>query len=237
MEIKHSSWFAAGPEVQQALLSLSDGAFRLYFYLCLNASRRTGRVSISYADLAHTLTRSRRSISSHFDELRRQGICVIQPAVNQHHCTEVEIADEYWPYTKENSSIRPSKGEEYLARIKSFLLARACIRSAYTAADQKYALDLLARDVALDQIERAIALGCCRRYISLLNGTASDPIFSLLYFRDVIEEVCDPEIPSGYWDYVMPELLHLEKKWAEKQNAVADANSASATGPKNEETR
>ena len=73
MEIKHSIWFAAGPEVQRALLSLSDGAFRLYFYLCLNASRRTGRISLSYADLAHTLERSRRSISSHFDQLRHQG--------------------------------------------------------------------------------------------------------------------------------------------------------------------
>jgi hypothetical protein len=155
MELKHSNWFAAGPEVQRALLSLSDGAFRLYFYLCLNASRRTGRISISYADLANTLERSRRSISSHFNELRRQGICVIQPAVNQHHCTEVEIADEYWPYTKEITGIQPSKGEEYLARIKSFLSARACIRCAFTAADQKFAAELLARDVALDQILNA----------------------------------------------------------------------------------
>jgi len=42
MEIKHSNWFAAGQEVQRALLLLSDGAFRLYFYLCFTANRSTG---------------------------------------------------------------------------------------------------------------------------------------------------------------------------------------------------
>jgi hypothetical protein len=82
-------------------------------------------------------------------------------------------------------------------------------------------------------MERAIALGCCRRYISLLNGTASDPIFSLLYFRDLIEEVRDPGLPAGYWSYIMPELEHLERKWQVKQAMVANAEVAPATGPKN----
>ena len=53
----------------------------------------------------------------------------------------------------------------------------------------------------------------------------------------MIEEVCDPEIPTGYWEYVMPELLHLEKKWTEMKKKAADAESASADGPKDEETR
>lgn len=237
MEIKHSNWFAAGPEVQRALLSLSDGAFRLYFYLCLNASRRTGTISMCYADLAHTLERSRRSISSHFDELRHLGVCVIQPAVNQHHCTEIEITDEFWPYTKENTGAQPSKGEEYVAQIKSFLSDRACVQCPFTAADQKFAAKLHASEVTLEQIERAIALGCCLRYVSLLNGTASDPIFSLLYFRDVIDEVRDPDLPAGYWSYIMPELEHLEKKWLARRKPAADAEVASAAGPNCQETR
>jgi hypothetical protein len=192
---------------------------------------------MSFADLAHTLERSRRSISSHFDELRHQGVCIIQPAAKQHQCTEIEIADEFWPYTKADTRSQPSKGEENLVQIKSFLSARSCVQCAFSAADQKFAAGLLASDVTLDQIERAIALGCCRRYISLLNGTASDPIFSLLYFRDVIEEVRDPELPAGYWSYIMPELEHLERKWHAKQFLVADADVAPAAGPKKEETR
>jgi hypothetical protein len=48
-------------------------------------------------------------------------------------------------------------------------------------------------------------------YVSLLNGTASDPIFSFLYFRDIIEEVQDPDLPTGYWSYIAPQLERLEK--------------------------
>ena len=89
----------------------------------------------------------------------------------------------------------------------------------------------------MEQIQRAIALGCCRKYVSLLNGTDNNPIFSFVYFRDVIEEVCDPEIPAGYWDYILPELGYLEKKWLVKVNSTADAKCAFASGLKNKETR
>lgn len=237
MEIKHSNWFAAGPEVQQALILLSDGAFRLYFYICLNASRKSGRISVSYSALAHTLGRSRRSIASHFDELRRQEICHMTPAVNQHRCTEIEICDDFWPYTKTERGIQPSEFARYIASISSFLSKRACVRSGFSAADERFAEDLMAQDVPLEQIERAIALGCCRKYVSLLNGTDSDTIFSFAYFRDVIDEVCDSEVPTGYWNYVMPELEHLEKKWIAQSTRAADAKPASAARPKTEETR
>ena len=33
------NWFAAGVEVQQALEFLSDGAFKVFMYICLNAER------------------------------------------------------------------------------------------------------------------------------------------------------------------------------------------------------
>jgi hypothetical protein len=108
METKHSNWFAGGPEVQRALLLLADGALRLYLHICLSASRKSGQISLSYQDLAQTLGRSRRSIASHFDELRRLGICHMQPAVNQHRCTEIEVCDDFWPY--KNASRHPAFG-------------------------------------------------------------------------------------------------------------------------------
>jgi len=231
VEIKQSKWFAAGPEVKQALLSLSDGAFRQYFYLCLNARRDTGCISINYKDLAGVLGKSRRSIVTHFEELRRLGICRLHPATNQHQRTEVEICDDYWSYTKSCPVAEPSEYSQYFVRIKNLLVNRVCIQIAVSGADEKFARDLYARQVPIGQIERAIALGCCRKYVSMLNGTNSGPIFSLAYFRDLIEEVGDPDVPSGYWSYIMPELKHLEKKWAEKQNEAAGAKSAPAAGP------
>ncbi|GGH10575.1 hypothetical protein GCM10011586_28990 [Silvibacterium dinghuense] len=64
------------------------------------------------------------------------------------------------------------------------------------------------------------------------------------YFRDVIDEVQNPEIPSGYWTYIVPELDHLEKKWIEEEKKWieekakgAGANAATASRPKSRETR
>ncbi len=55
---------------------------------------------------------------------------------------------------------------------------------------------------------------------------------SFAYFRDVIEEVQDPGIPSGYWNYIMPEMEHLEKKWMEERDKVAGAKVIPTSPPK-----
>jgi hypothetical protein len=41
----------------------------------------------------------------------------------------------------------------------------------------------------------------------------------------------------AYWNYIMPEMEHLEKKWIEERDKAADAKPASAVGLKNTETR
>jgi hypothetical protein len=147
------------------------------------------------------------------------------------------VCDEFWPYTRANSSIEFSESKQYLAHIKAFLSKRACVQSNFEAADERTIAKLLTQQVPLERIERAIALGCCRKYVSLLNGTDSGPIFSIAYFREVIEEVRDPKIPSGYWNYVMPELQNLETKWLKKQAETAGAKCATAARPKIKETR
>ena len=50
-------WFAAGAEVQKAMDLLSDGAFRLFVYLCLNARRDTGVLEGSLTQLAKNVKR------------------------------------------------------------------------------------------------------------------------------------------------------------------------------------
>jgi hypothetical protein len=45
LALKQSTgWFAAGRQFGQALSELSDAAFKLYAWLCLNADRRTGHL-------------------------------------------------------------------------------------------------------------------------------------------------------------------------------------------------
>jgi hypothetical protein len=46
-----SGWFAAGDSFRRALTGLSDGAFKLFAYICLEADRRTGRLLMTQTEL------------------------------------------------------------------------------------------------------------------------------------------------------------------------------------------
>ncbi len=106
--LKHpSGWFAAGREVARGLALLSDGAFKVYIHLCLNSDRRTGQPSAEQGRLATALRKSGRSVVTYLDELRRQGVCSIQAAVNQHLGGQIEICDAFWPYEK----VRPTSSK------------------------------------------------------------------------------------------------------------------------------
>src|SRR6516162_4227381 len=89
-----TGWFADGREVAQALELLSDGAFKLYIHLCLEADRYTGRVSVEPTEWARILRQSSASIEADLMDLQRQGIC-------ERHTDQVEISDRYWPYQKQ----------------------------------------------------------------------------------------------------------------------------------------
>ena len=228
MRIKQTGWFAAGPEVLNALQLLSDGGFRQYFYLCLNARRDTGRIRVSYAELAQILRRSRRSIACHFDELREKHVCIVAPGANQYSRTEVEICDEFWPYARGSAVISPSEWALYYAGIKSLLSKRACIHCAFTASDERFAAELFARRVPLDEIEKAIALACCRKYAGLLNGTHNEMIRRFSYFRGTLEEVQDPDALPIQGKQLEQRILtaeYYEEKWLAKKKSAAHAKS------------
>jgi hypothetical protein len=50
-------WFAAGADFRRALGLLSDGAFRLFAWLCLEARWETGQIEVTYKELAARLGR------------------------------------------------------------------------------------------------------------------------------------------------------------------------------------
>ena len=89
-----TGWFAAGREVAQALELLSDGAFKLYMHLCLEADRHTGRVGIRPAEWMRILRKDAAAIEAGFGELQGHRIC-------ERHNGQVEISDRFWPYQKQ----------------------------------------------------------------------------------------------------------------------------------------
>ena len=73
-----TGWFPAGDAFRKALAILSDGAFRLFAYLCLEADRRTGRFQATHKELALAMGKSKRAIGSYIAELEARGICHVQ---------------------------------------------------------------------------------------------------------------------------------------------------------------
>ena len=106
------------------------------------------------------------------------------------------------------------------------------MRSTFTAADEKLALNLYRRGVSVEQICRAIWLGCAHKYVAMLNGQTRQPITSLAYFVSLIEEVSQPQIPGSYWDHVRRRMEEMEKLWRQTASPpTADMRAAELSPP------
>jgi hypothetical protein len=234
MRIKQPNWIPHGMEADLANRILSGNGARLFFYLYRRANRQNGQLDLRYKDVGDALGRTKPSIVKDFAELRKKGVCHINSAVNQHTLVHVEICDMFWPFEK--AYLGKSDVElQYFSQIRSLLEVRACVKCDFRPSDREFARDLLVRGIPMEQIERAIALGCSRKYASLLNGTDNAPIFRFAYFRDLIEEACETD--PNYWkDIVNPVLTRLEVKWL-KANQPASPNSLPARRKGEKETR
>ena len=216
-----TAWFAAGREVAQALALLSDGAFKLYMHLCLEADRHTGRVVIESAEWTRILRQDAASIEAHLGELQHQGVC-------DRRKDQVEICDRFWPYEKQVTVAAGPAEAEFLRQARAAFLKPACVRSTFTAADEKLARQLGRSGVTLEQLRRAIWLGCARKYVAMLNRQSRLPITSLAYFASLIEEVSQQQIPVSYWDHVRRRMEEMEKRWLQMASSVAVTNAGSA---------
>jgi hypothetical protein len=203
-----AGWFAAGIEVQRAATLLSDGAFKLYVWLCLHAQRDLGCLQVSADDLAAALRKTEDELRDCLLELHRAGVCQCGPA------GRIRICDCFWPYVRTEPSIWNGHDTEcYVSRVKGILLARSCVSTAFTPADARIAAEWCRSGVSLEAVERAIQLGCLRKYAALINHGSGTPITTLGYFRSLIEEVTHSSASVEYWRYVSMRLGDLERRW------------------------
>ena len=222
LRLKHTSgWFAAGEEVMLALEILSAGAFRLYLYLCLHAERQTGRIIWNAVDVARLFRCDSEGVEAAMAELCRQEVCAAVGGA------AVEIRDRFWPYLKPAITKGGADQERYIEQIHQMLLGPACVRTSFSIADQQLAANLYRRGVTLDQLERAIWLGCARKYIALLNGQTPMLITSLHYFTGLVDEVNATTVADSYWLHVKRKAEQLERRWL--------ANRSSTTAQKENE--
>jgi hypothetical protein len=216
-------WFAAGASFRRALIALSDGAFRLFAYLCLEADRRTGSLEAAQGDLAKAIGKSRRIIGKYIEELEAKQVCAVRPARNQYGRTRFEIRDEYWPYLRMHpgGDHRDRVDASYVNAIKNRFLTLGCTVEKFSERDAQCALALQQRGVPLEIVQDALLMGAARKYVSWLNGGPPQPIASLAYFDAVVLEIQERPLPVDYRGYLQMKVVQLGKAWAKEVGKVA----------------
>lgn len=209
-------WFAAGAEVNKAMEVLSDGAFRLFVYLCLNARRDTGVLENSLTQLAKNTRRGKTSIRKYLHEMADAGICRFHFSHNPMGEGRVEINEAFWPYVKTVEEAPVNDAEAFTAEIKKMLQSRACVKVFFSASDEILARRWFDHEVSLELIEQAVQLGCVRKYVSWRNNQTRGVINSLAYFEPIIEELKNQKLDMEYWNYIRYRLGRMENHWKEK---------------------
>ncbi len=102
----------------------------------------------------------------------------------------------------------------YVEMVRQFLAARKCVNQVFNPADEQLAMQMFREHVKVVCIERGILLGCARRYVALLNGTAVGPISGLGYFMTAIQEVRALQISDDYWAHLAARVAKFENQWA-----------------------
>jgi hypothetical protein len=134
----------------------------------------------------------------------------------------IEIADCFWPYERVDHGSNPSDRGGYVAEVRRWFLERACVRSVFTAADERLAAQLHEKGIPLECLGRAILLGSMRKYVAMLQGRAVTPVTSLRYFAMLLDEVQQTSVRADYWRYVASKVQALERQWRRVEQIQAD---------------
>ena len=216
-----TGWFAAGNAFRKALGLLSDGAFRLFAHICLEADRRTGRFKTTHKELATALGKSKRAIGTYVAELESKGICLLNPGKNQFAVTVFEITDAYWPYRRADNGSELAEQLLYVNSIRENFLRIGCTSGHFGASDMASALKLYQRGIPLTIVEDAILMGACRKYSSWLEGQSLEPIQSFSYFSSLIDEIQEKPLPPGYSEHLRRKVRQLIRAWTESVKMTA----------------
>jgi hypothetical protein len=225
------NWFAAGMEVHLALEKLTDGAFKVFMYICLNAERSSGMLHTTQTELARNLKKSNGTIRKYLVEMEKAGIS--RNSFSNSPCTRgsVQISQPYWPYDN-GSENEPNDGaDRFVSEIRTILQERACVRSSFSTADEVLARQWLDAGIPLERIRQAILLGCARKYVAWRNSPAvQGPISSLRYFAPIIEEIAQQKIDSDYWEFLCARIPRHEKLWIAKHQEEKESRAEPAIG-------
>jgi hypothetical protein len=221
------NWFAAGIEVQQAIEILTDGAFKVFMHICLNAERATGILPTTQSELARTLDKSNGTIRKYLGEMEKCGVSINHFSYNPVARGSVQISPSYWPY-ENGAAVSPADdgADIFMMELRNMLSARACVRVSFSTADEVTARQWFNAGIPLDRIGQAILLGCARKYVAWRNNQAlHGPIFTLRYFDPILEEIGKQKLESDYWEFLRFKIQRQEKLWIQKHQEEIEPES------------
>jgi len=190
---------------------LSDGAFRLFLWICLRADRNTGSIPIDPPLFARLLGRTTDDIRRHVGELVRLEVCSLTA-----EC--IVVRDRFWPYER-TPAIEADRS--FVGAVKRAFLSHTCVVSVFTAADEKLARGWERQGVPIATVERGIVLGVARKYTALINNGGGSPITSLEYFAGILPEVERTPVSDDYWSYVARKAKTLEAEYRNQQQPTS----------------
>jgi hypothetical protein len=199
--------FAGGKSLNKALRLLSDGSFKLFVYLLLNADCQTGCMQTALDDLARALKRSNQHIVDSIGELCRKGVCSVRPADAAYPAMLVSLCGQYWPYDREPHN--KSESDKYIAAVRESFLALECASGTFGKNDKRIAQNFYEQKIPLETVQDALLTGACRKLASCLDGRMIEPIASLAYFERIVTEIQSHPLPPGYRDYLSIQLEKL----------------------------
>jgi hypothetical protein len=175
-------------------------------------------------ELANLLQRDRQSVTDALEELCRCQVCRRHPDADKRIAIDrlsVEICDRFWPYEKPPVEEFGIDQNSYVQQARQMLSVPACVRVNFSAADERLAAIFYRRGVTLVHLQRAIWLGCARKYVALLNGSEHAPMLvtSLNYFSALVNEVVDETSGEDYWKYLQHKVTQLERMWLDRTPA------------------
>jgi hypothetical protein len=231
------NWFAAGMEVQLALETLTDGAFKVFMHICLNAERKTGILNTTQVELARNLNKSHGSIRKYLVEMEKAGIIRNSFSNSPRTRGSVQVSPPYWPYEGEAENQPDDGTDRFVSEIRTMLKERACVHSSFSTADEVLARQWFHAAVPLDCIRQAILLGCARKYVAWRNNPAlHGPISTLRYFAPIIEEIAQHKLDPDYWQFLRARIQRHEKLWIEKHQDELQSGANSHGDIKSEDT-
>jgi hypothetical protein len=157
--------------------------------------------------------------------MEKAGICSTSFSNNPVTRGSVQILPAYWPYEGEAAKSTSDDGaDKYAAEIRNMLSARACIRIAFSTADEVLARRWFNNGTALERIEQVVLLGCARKYVAWRNNQAiHGPILTLRYFDPILDEIAGQKLDPDYWEFLRIKIQRHENLWIQKHQEGKDS--------------